>query len=357
MAATNGAYDQDYFTAVGNNMANNVVGFFKGITDQESTPDEIEGATSIFLGGLIGAGMGAYGAIRERKERANLIEQEESLYKNLFEKSAPAAIRLMTDNVGSIYREKGKKTIKVGEQDVEVNDYELDENGNAIVDPDKVLRLTQNQLQNKFLWDAHMLAAYRNDPALAELNRQQALASFVYKLASSGYDADQISHVLDRIDAVGTEESKQLGIDEYLKNNIATAKDYTNQLFKISSKRGSSRTEVSNPNEAKFNNWATKVEFYLNAKQKALENLSQQATTPQGKETINKLLQDNVEQLRQLNEESSAVKKQYLKTVVDVESMYGEYEKLRKSATTVEEKKRLKELTYQLNENSTIEGD
>lgn len=358
MAAKSGNYDLDYTTEVGTNMGKNVLGFAKGLVGMDSTPDEVEGAVSIFLGGLIGAGMGAYGTARENRQRKNIIESEEKRYAKLFDESAPAALGIMTDNVASTFKVKGKRNIKQGDKDVEIRDFDLDANGNAIEDPEAILKLTLNQLKNKHLWDAEMLAAYRNDPALKELNKHEALGSYVYALLSAGYELEEVNHLLDNLKQVGDSEAKQLGVDTMLANNVSLAKEYAKELSEISSKKGSAKVDLSNPAEAKFNDWSTKVEFYLGLKSKALNTLISQATTEQGRNTIIKLQEDTNEQLRQLREETSAIKKEYMKTIFDPALKYAEASKLEaKKDRTVDEENKLRELRYLFFEDQHINGE
>lgn len=150
MAAVSGRYDNNYLTEVGGNAAKGIKSFFKGIVGWDDTPEETEQAVSIFLGGLIGAGMGAYSNVRERKDRQALIGTEQERYKKILE-AGDIATKLMGENISSIYKVKGKKMIKEGDKDVEIRDFELDAEGNPIIDDDKLLKLVTNQLSNKHL--------------------------------------------------------------------------------------------------------------------------------------------------------------------------------------------------------------
>lgn len=338
---------------IASNYVNNIGSFFKSFIGVKQTPDEIEAATSIFLGGVIGGLAATRGHIQDKKALNKLATSELDRY-NFLGEAGRAAEGIFTNNVGSIYKTNGKKTVKSGETNVEINDYQLDAKGNTILDENAVNRLVSNSLKNKALWDAHMVAAYTNDEALGELNKHVALASYIHNLMNSSkyqYTAEEINKHLDKLTEIGGEEAKQLGVDTYISTNMDLAKQYAKQLEAIQGKHTSiAKESKQDPKEAAFSDFATKTEFYLEIKKKALESIIQKTTTEKGKDAATKMLDDTNEYLHQIKNERSEIKKVFNKTVIDPSIKLAEYE----STKDVERKKKL---GYELVEDAGINGN
>lgn len=360
MAAKYGDENKPYVTEIAKNMANNTVGFVKSFLPGDESPDEIEGAVSIFLGGLIGGGMGAYSYAKDKARYKDTVKQEEDRYNTLFKEIAPAAAGLFRENVTSVYTKDGKKTIKVGETDTEVNNYKFDDNGRPILDPKALHNMTINQLREKHLWDAHMLAAYRNDPALAEVNKQMALSSYAYGLMTNKHDytTEEIDTLLNNMSEVGDAEAKELGLDTYIKDNVAKVKEYVRSFKEIAAKQGSAKVDINNPLKSKFNDFLTKSIFYQQAKLNALVELSNQATTEEGKMTIARLMEDTTGSIEYMQTQRDAIEKQYKETIFDAQQSIVEYKKLAdKRNRTSEEETRYKQLGYMIRESNSINGN
>lgn len=353
----------DYSAQVLSHMGKNIVGFAKGLVGAEDTPEEIEGATSIFLGALIGGGMGALSTFRERSQAKKLKDQEESRYAELFDKYGPAALGLFQDNVNSIYKTKGKKELDINGTKLEINEHELDADGNAIIDSNALINRSLNSLKDKSLWDATMLAAYRNDPALGELTKETALASYAYNLVSHQYDYtdEEIATHLNRLSKVAENTAELEDTKTFIGENINKIKQYVFDLRAISDKRSSVKQDLNNPEESKFNSFLTKSEFYLHSKLNALKTLENKATTPEGKQTINNMIEDTVKYLNQINTEVEGIRKEYDKTIINPQKLYSELDKLetasKKTPLTDEEVARRDELRYLLSEDKAINGD
>lgn len=363
MAARYGQDQPEYISEIGKNMAQNTMGFVKSFLPGDESPEEIEGAVSIFLGGLIGGGMGVLSHGREKKEYQRIREFEEGRYSDLFEKIGPAAAALFRENVTSVYEKNGKKMVKVGEgdnaQEIEINDYKFDENGKPVLSSEALLRMTLNQLSQKHLWDAHMLAAYRNDPALAELNKQQALASYAYGLLTNQYDYTdtEINTLLDDLTDVGDAEARSLGLDTQITENISKIKEYIQQFRDIKAKNGAAKIEVGDPVESKFNDFVNKSMFYATAKLQALTNTKALTTNEKALATLDALIEDTAKQLKDLQDNRSAIKSLYKEVIFDPEQSAVEYNRLlEKKGRTPEEELRFKELGYRLREDTAING-
>lgn len=342
---------------IGSNFVNNIAGFFGSfMPGHEETADQVEGATSIFLGGLIGGGMGAMSYRNEKKQFKKYKEAELTRYKELFDIYGEAAKKLFIDNVGSLYKTKGTKVVKQGDKEFEVPNYVLDDQNNPIIDEEALNRFGVNSMRNKHLWDAQALAGYRNDPAMAELNKQMALASFVNNLMSSKYQytAEEINALLDQHTEIGTEEAKALGIDTYIKDNMDQAKSYAKQLESIKSKRASiAKEQKADLQQLMFDDFANKTEFYLNVKRKALENISKQVESETAKETVSKLIEDVDSYLNEFRNNFSEIRKEYDKTVSTREAKIGRL-KAAKQANKLEE---VAKINYELLEDAYINGN
>jgi len=337
------------------NMANNIGGFAKSFLPGAETPEEIEGATSIFLGGLIGAGAAARGYVQEKKSLESLKTKELERYNNLFNVEGKAAVGIMADNVNSIYKSNGKKIVSQDGKDVEVEDFVLDANNQPIIDEEAVHKMTVNQLRNKHLWDAQMIAAYRNDPALAEMNKHMALGSYVYSLMNNKYEytPEEVNTYLDKMAETGNEEAKTKGVETHITENIGLAKEYARQLSSIRNNNTSIAKDVSsNPKEARFSDFITKTEFYLNLKRNALLEIQKQATTDAASETITKLLEDNAAYLHQIKNERAAIKSEFNKTVIDTSEKEFKLAKARKEGDPS-----ALGLSYQIAEDRVINGN
>lgn len=333
-------------------MGKNILGFLGSFGSAEQTPEEIEGAVSIFLGGLIGGASAFKEASNDKKQFENFKTSEEQRYSDLITKIGPAATGLLRDNINSIHQVKGKKTVKVDNRDVEVDDYVLDDNGNAVVDPEKIKNLTLNQLANKHFWDADMIAAYRNDPALAELNRQTALVSYAYALATSKneYSPEEIGVIVDRLPS----ESDNIT----LKDGKESIKEYIKHYRQLRDKIGSAKDDSINPERSNFNQFLIKSNLYLTAKLNSLNKVLPIATTESGKNTISTLISDTRESLLQLSEQVSAIEKAYAANIVQPTKLALEYTQLKnKTNKTEEELNRQRELYYLLSESQFIEGN
>lgn len=353
MAAVSGQYDKNYLTEVGGGVAKGIKSFFKGVVGWDDTPEETEQAVSVFLGSLIGGGMGAYSNVRERKQREQLITSEQDRFKKILE-AGDIATKLMGQNISSIYKVKGTKTVKEGDQDIEIREFDLDADGNPLIDEDKLLQLVTNQLANKHLWDAEMLAAYRNDPTLKEFNKHQALASYAWRLIAAGAEQEEVEHLINKLEVTAESEAAALGVDKILKDNLNLVKQYAKDLQSIMDKRGSSASDLES---TKFTDWLNKTEFYLKAKMNSLTELFRQATTEQGKNTINALIEDTAAQLSDISERPTELRKLYKETIFDPETRLGDIKRLEKlQDKTPEQIEELNRMLYDLAENNFVNG-
>jgi hypothetical protein len=354
-AAWSGNNGDERFKEITMGMVNNIGSFFSSfIPGKVQSSEEIDAATSIFLGGLIGTGAAVRSHIQEKKTLASVEKTERERY-DAVKEYVKTATGLFADSRKSILKTKGKKIISQDGANIEIDDFELDEQGKPILDQEAIHRITLNTLRNKNLWDAQMVAASENDFASNELNKQASLASFVVGLMHNkyAYTADEVSKYLDRASDLGVAQAKAEGFETEIKANMAMAKEYAKQFESIRTKHSSlAKDAKSTPEDAAFADFMVKTELYLNVKQKALENIQQTATTTKAKETVAKLLEDNTEYLRQIREEQSAIRKEYKTTVFDREAKKGQLDKAIKDKDHATALK----LSYNLTENEFING-
>lgn len=370
-----GETDKDAISEIANGMLVNLKGFAKSFipgTDPLN-PEELEGATSIALGGLIGLGSGAVSGFKEAKKYNTTIGKEESRYSKLFDEYGAAAESLFVDNVASIYYKDGTTKVKVPKEDgteteIEVPVYatETDKDGNVTLKKDinGIVKGVFNQLRNKQLYDHGAAAALAGDKLYDEYNRQVALATYAHSLLQKkkeDYTLDEILQFADKLDTVAGEEAKALGVENYLKDNIDTLKSYIRDFHAIQEDSTSptdlkTEDDIANYN---FRNFYNKTRFYLQAKERALRNMyADPNVSEKAKEEISNIL-DDIEQVKtELKDNKAEVKKEFLNTRQLQATRRGEYKTLtEKQSLTNEETERKKELEYQLLEDLVINGN
>lgn len=205
-----------------------------------------------------------------------------------------------------------------------------------------------------------MLSAYRNDLAMAELNKEAALAAYAYTLSANPheYTPEEISQHLERLESVGTSHAELEGAKSDIAENVSKIKQYVESLNSITAKRSSLKQDLNSPSEAKFNDFLNKLEFYLTSKLNALKTLSSQTTTEEGKQSIDRLITDTQQYLQQLNTEVPAIRAEYERSILDPQKLYLEYFNLaEKKSLTDEEQNKRDELEYLLKEYSAINGN
>ena len=337
-------------------MATNVKGFVKSFIPGVTTDAmENEGAVAIFLGGLIGTGAAVHGHLQEGKTRKKAIDEYTKRYADLFTGDVgKTALNLFQDSVSSIYKQNGKKKITQDDKEIEVRNFAM-KDGNLEMDPKALLNITLGQLRNKQLWNAEMVAAYRNDPMMAEYNKKMALASMVHDIYSKGYSKEEATKYLETLKSVGTEEAKTTGVDTFINENMDLAKSYLDTLDDIHTKNASKADLEKNPQEFKFNSFLKKINFYLAIKKDALEKMSLANTD---NDTLYKLLEDTNNLINDINTDREGVKNEYLDTVNDIDNHLKVVAELKdKKNLTPEEQEKLDVASYKIGEFRHVEGD
>lgn len=343
--------EDNYFREVAYGMFDNLSGFGKSfIPGAELTEEEIEGGTAIGLGGIIGMGFGARSAINEKKVFKNVLEFESKRYNDLLTGDiGKSALNLFSENKNSIFKIDKKnptKEIEVDGKKVSIDNYELDADGNPIVDSDAVRNMTINLAYNKRLWDAHQVAAYKNDPALLELNRLMAMGSMINNLMSKGYTTSEMDTYFDHMLKNQKEAESESGMELDFKQNLATLKGLSRKFADLESNL-SVEEQKNNPN---YYNFKRANLFYLTAKKEALLKLPQDENVAKQVEDINEYMED-------LTTNSKKLEKTFNELYMDPARMSEELEALKSvTSKTPEQLSKMKELTYELNQYAYREG-
>jgi hypothetical protein len=351
--------EDDYIDQIISNMGSNILGFAKSfVPGAELTADEIEGSVAIGLGATIGGLSGVYGAMLDKKQEKGMRTEElarrADLFGGSFSKAAHVAFRENANSINKISKAEPTKTIKLGDQDHEITNYELDEDGNTIVDPEAVTQVTTNQLREKRFWDAQTVAAFNNDPVMAEMNKHTAMASHVYTLMNKGYSKEEIGSYFDSLEEGANADLSALGIESDIKANIALGKSLATTFENISSTTSSKAKEMA---DGQFDLWVKKNLFYSATKRKALESARSKATTDGAKEVIDNMLKDLDGLDTELTSKRAELKKTFKELYLDVEAARNEAKALGKKANkTPEDIARLNELAYSLSQNAYANG-
>ena len=362
-AGTNLKYNKDMVGEIAMNYANGLKGFVKSFLPGFSTDAmEDESAISIMLGGLIGGGMGARSAYVENNSAKTAISKEKTRYDRLFNELGPAAGNLFIDNVGSIYTRNGTKKVAIKNEKGE--DIEIDspnfvfENGELQKNPQAITNLVTNQLRNKHLFDAQLMAVYKNDPLLDEYNKQVALSVYAHDLVSKGYTAEEVAQQVDSLTAVGTQEAKDLGVDTFISDNMDKVKEYAKALETIAATNSTSEDLMDEDGyENLFKSYLNKTSYYAEVKKKALENIKAVTKDTKAVEAIDTLLKDIEEVQEQIRTDKKGIREEYFNTVAPAIKMHMEYnELLKEKAKSTEQQDRFDKLDYLVREEFAING-
>lgn len=196
-----------------------------------------------------------------------------------------------------------------------------------------------------------MVAAYRNDPLMAEYNKKIALAVMAHDIYTKGYSVEEASKYLESLKSVGTEEAKLTGVDTFIADNIELAKSYLSKLDAIHTKNASKNDLEKDAQNKKFSSFLNKINYYLEVKQDILSAFP-------SNETIDKLLLDNSSLLEELANNKEGIKKEYLDTVDDIDNHLKVRAELKdKKNRTPEEQERLDRAIYKTAEFRHVEGE
>lgn len=360
-ALAKGFTDKGMLGEVTDNLWSNMKGFVKSVLpgQYDITPDEDEGAVAIALGGILG---GAFGFMSHRMETKNieeLVKNENETYKTFVKDVLPAASSVLKTNVTSILKANGTVKIKDGDKEIEVPNYEIDENGNWIIDDEATRALVTNSLQNQDFWSLEMVAAMNNNQTLGEFNKEMALASYAYQLASRNnlYSKEDITNILRANAEVGDAEAKRLGINTSIQENMATVERYIDAIEATNNKYQTAKS-VNDPNEFGFRSFLRNTDLYLQAKLNAINRIRSSHEHPSLKllRQLNLLEQDTLAH-RELLGDQKRLRNIYDTLVQQPNKYTAEQQKLKEQKKREqEETDRLRELNYLVSEDQFING-
>lgn len=249
----------------------NTLGFLKiPFGGSQAGSEEDRGATAILLGGLLGGPFSALGGRREAKALTEQGKKAMERIKTLGELFTLSANQYV-DDLSSPYKTFGRNA------DGSYN--KLNSEGSTEYDTNKIKELEINSHLNKELSMHSIRAAVNADPLYGEYNRQRALSSLGYTIAriadQSQLSESDIDFLIDsRIDAKGTEEAKQLGTEDILKEERQIVKEYI-KLYGDVKKESYSRDdfEEGEANE-NFNLALRRAGFYAKAMNKGISAIA-----------------------------------------------------------------------------------
>jgi len=336
-------------------------GFAKSILpgEYDITADEAEGALSIALGGLLG---GAFGWNAHRMEKANtakLVESENKNYTTFVKDVVPAAQAVMRENVTSILKANGTIKVPQGDKEIEVPNYEVDEQGNWVTDDEAVMRLVTNGLQNQAFWDLELVMAMNNNQTGGELTKEMGLLSAAYTLATnkSIYSKDDVLAIIKGHTELGDAEAKRLGIDTMIRENMDTVTKYIDAIEATNNKYQTAKS-ISNPEEFGFKQFMLQTDLYLQGKLAAINRIRREHKnlTPKLSEQLNILEADILNHMELLKEEPWM--KEVYGTLVRPQQLdalkFTELQK--KKDKTQEDYDELRALSYLIDEDQYING-
>lgn len=348
--------DEGGVSQVVDNMYANIKGLVGSfLPNNPQSANEQEAAISIFLGGLLGAGFGLMSHRQERLDYEKLVANENEAYKKFFTDIIPAADKVLNNNAKAVYKTNGTKTVKIGDQDVEVPNYVMDKDNNPVIDVDKLHNLVFNSFADAKNWSIESTAVLNNNQKLSAFNKEIALASYAYNLGTNSnyYSTKDIKELLDNYAENATKEADSLGINTQAPENIQKIKDYLDQLETITNKHVAAN-DANDPEKYTFGKLLAKTEFYLAAKQNAINQLRNLSKDAKGLDNLQK---DLDEHLNLLTNEKGKIKSIYDARLKNVYQISLEIEKLNnKKDKTEEDSNRLKELKYKYIEEQFIYG-
>lgn len=361
-ALAKGFVDEGFMSNVVDNMYSNMKGFAKSILpgDYDISPDENEGALSIALGSMLGMVFGAMSAYSDAKNINELVKNENQTYQDFAKNVVPAAFSTFRENFTSILKKDGITKIKDGDKEVEVPNYIIDEKGNYQLNEAAVNALVHNSLKDHTFWSLEMLAAMNNNQTLGSFNKELALASYAYTIAQGKgiYSKEDAKAVIEKTTKTADAESKKLGIDTMVKENMTTVTKYLDEIEKTNNKYKTAEA-IKDPSEYRFRDFLAKTDLYLQAKLAAVARVRQEHEnlSPELADSLTKVEQDAMEHMKILKEQPQKVRSLYDNLVARNESMRRELNTLeQKKEKTQEEFDKVRELEFLINEDDFING-
>lgn len=357
-AKAKGFTDYDMTRELVDNFYSNMKGFAKSVLpgDYDVTPEQEEGAISIALGGLLGMGFGLRSSFADAENIKSLVKNENEAYTKFATEVLPAAQNSFKDNIRSVLKQNGTKKIKDGDKEIEVPNYEVDDQGNYVIDQDAVHKMLVNGMHDMDNWSIDTLAAMANNSTIGTLNKEVALASFAHDLATSTkfYSKEDIQAILDNYTKVGTAEAEQAGTKTEIRENMALVSEYVKASVDTYNKYATADS-VKDPKEFQFRTFLAKTDLYLQAKLNALNKLL--ANPNANALEINKLIFDTTEQQKFLKDKVKSLRELY-NTVVDkpTDLTLKLQELNKKQKKTQEDYDKIREYSYLLNEEVYANG-
>lgn len=308
-------FDESMATSYSQGMLMGASGFLKTFTPFVKAPkggsEEDQAATAVFLGALLGGGMGLASGIRDTKQTLKALTEERSRWNKVKDLHAKAK-RLMIDHalIGLTPQGTINPDVAGTEESSDgtppkaggaVTAY-TKEDGSVTLDPQGMTFAFLRYARDKALVENHMTAAAVSDPLFHQFNLEMGLASYAWNLKSiPNLSKEDIDDLLKYdLEMSLNEGEKQVYGDNYLGDNIAKIREYLEDYETAVSKLGSLDDFSDGKTDRDFSNMMRRTYMYQLAKNKALTKLQDLATKDQTKELIAGMLEDGNQTLDML---------------------------------------------------------
>lgn len=296
----------------GYGLFNNAWGFLRAIPDiatfgllgtsAAAGTLQDEGATAVFLGGILGGGMSTYAAHAENQalqEYAGKLETEWGKlldWKKLTDKH-------FVDNINTIYKEFDP----IEEGDQKIRNWINPKTGEKEYDVPALMRRAISDYRNVAYFNEGSMADAASDPLWQQYNLDMSLASWVYRMRNAT-DHTGLEELLQYRTEM-EENAEGIGVLKENKDKVlAFSKAYDEAV-----KSTQGLEEFDSPEHvAQFNNIYKRLNFYAGIKANMLADLQ---VGPEAQPQLQSLVDDNNELIATLKKNKKKLQKDYLEAV------------------------------------------
>jgi hypothetical protein len=276
---------------------------------------------ALIIGSILGAGGGAVGAMRSRKDDLNNVEKIKklsTLSNDLFNKNLKTIYKTESIPVEkTVKNSDGKETTIIENEDR----FILDENGKPIIDTDKVAQLAKQLVYDKKLIDETAVATILGNEEGAEMLTDLILARSVFNYASEDESGLSLEYFKTKLE-VEAENQKNLkpedrnGISELLAEKLERIDEFAD-IFK-------------NTYESEENSMIGKIKFFEKIKQSSFKRSKADTSSliEDSENFINSLTEDFIKSQQEATDELKNINKELTELVSTEEKSEEKTKKL-----------------------------
>jgi len=315
-------------------MAEGAEGFKKFLLPGQTTKAGSymdEAATGVFLGSVIGGGMGTYSALRKAYDLSSRAADEKVRWESVIN-NVDKSKKLFVDNITELLETYGEEEVEGPDgQKTTIKKY-LDPEGNIKSNPKKTAEYAARVLRDNKLLKGLVKAGATGNPLFYQLNKQAGLASFAWHLHSiPGLDEQDMEDIMESHMKIDNEEVEAIASLEESKEDV---KNYLNLLDTIDRKFSSISNLSSDLKNKNFQAILKRVAFFETMKQQALKKALADAELDTAKEEIQEEINKSEEFVRGLYKDQSKLKKIYDQ---EIDSVATIEEKINEEKTRIKE--------------------